>query len=179
MREYEPATATYENVPGILHEKNRHHLQKVVSELLSMNYQVRVEILTASDFGDPQNRRRVILWAARCDMILPSAPVATHGENLLPKRTVRDTIGALESYPVFADKKGSVRYPNGLVDHNCRAASSVPDPDFHVLRAKQPARTITGFPTVHYTGTRFLTIRESACLQSFPWDYQFFGTFCM
>lgn len=176
LRWYEPKTATYENVPGILLPKNRHYLQELVSELLNMNYQVRVEVLTASNYGDPQNRKRVILWAAKCGMILPAAPAPTHGEGLLPRRTVKDAIGALESYPCFSGKKGSVQYPNGTIDHNNRTTSTFADPDMHVLVANKPSRTVTGFSLVHYKGNRFLSIRESACLQSFPWDYQFFGS---
>lgn len=179
IRDLQPRTATYENVPGILQEKNRGYLQWVISELLNMNYQVRVEILKSSDFGDPQNRRRVILWAAKCDddckMPLPCAPSPTHGENLLPRRTVKDAIGCLDSIPVFSNKKGSINF-NGTIDHNFRAPDHLPDTGFHVLRANKPSRTVTGVPLVHYRGDRYLTVRESALLQSFPWDYTFLGS---
>lgn len=172
----DPKTASYENVEGILLEKNRHYLQYMVSQLLDLNYQVRVEVLKASDYGDPQNRKRVNLWAAKSGMILPSTPTATHGEDegLLPRRTVRDAIGGLEQYPVFfADKKGTVQYENGILDHNCRTTNNLTDPDNHVLQAEKPARTITSCPPMHYKGDRYLTVRECACLQSFPWEYQF------
>jgi len=179
IRELEPMTATYENVPGILQEKTRGYLQWVITELMDMNYQVRVEVLKASDFGDPQNRRRVILWAAKCDencqMLLPSAPKPTHGPNLIPRRTVQDAIGCLDKIPCFTDKKGSIKF-SGTIDHNFRAPDHLPDTLFHVSKANKPSRTVTGCPLVHYNGARYMTVRESALLQSFPWDYTFIGS---
>jgi DNA (cytosine-5)-methyltransferase 1 len=185
IRDLEPLTASYENVPGIFMEKNRDYVKYMVSELIGLGYQVRVQILRSSDYGDPQNRRRVILLAAKVDMLLPSMPSPTHGKGLLPRRTVKDAIGCLADTPIFTHKKGSIQYgqhsgtgpkTTTTIDHNLRALDTLPNADTYVLNPNLPSRTVTSTPFVHYHGDRFLTVRESALLQSFPWDYRFVGS---
>lgn len=174
IRELEPPTASYENVPGILLDKNREYVQYVVSELIGMGYQVRLEILRSSDYGDPQNRKRVILWAAKCNMLLPSTPSRTHGKGLLPLRTVKDAIGCLAGTPVFTGKKGSILYNDPkagartAIDHNLRASDKFPDTDEYVLKPNVPSRTVTSVPFVHYEGNGYLTERESAFAPILP-----------
>jgi len=66
VRKMKPSTASMEMVKGIMSSpEKKEYLQKVVAELLQMGYQVRVDLLNANDFGDPQNRFRYILFAAK------------------------------------------------------------------------------------------------------------------
>jgi site-specific DNA-cytosine methylase len=53
---FRPKTASYENVGGLVMDNYKGYLMSVVSSLLLLNYQVRVKVLTASNYGDPQNR---------------------------------------------------------------------------------------------------------------------------
>ena len=175
-----PQTATYENVPNLLTKAHfRPILKEVVSKLMSMGYQVRVEVLKASDYGDPQHRNRLFLWAAKSGMILPSAPAPTHGSNLLPIRTVADVIGCYEDCNVLegAENTGSVCCKNGYADdHLCAWPGGNVLKEDRQLHRTQPATTITSRPHPHYSGRRFLTVRESACLQSFPSSFTFCGS---
>ena len=94
MRHFESPTATYENVLGLLLPENRHYLQKLIVDLQDLKYQIEMSVLDASDFGDPQKRKRVFLFFAKETMHLPQVPQSTHveGPGLLPKRTVGDAI---------------------------------------------------------------------------------------
>ena len=176
IRYFEPLTATLENVPGFLLDDNRHYLQKVVSDLLLMKYQVRLEVLNASDYRDPQNRKRVLLFAAKVHMRLPSAPEVTHGKGgrLIPKRTVRDAIGWLEDHAIQNPSSTKTDTFRGETVNNLHGIDAKSQDD-HILHANRPARTILGHPAAHYSG-RCLTVRETACLQSFPSDYTFGGS---
>lgn len=120
---FQPRTAMMENVVGILdtgkrqtkkntgnegNEKNetnkRKHLLRVMADLLLLKYQIRLCIVKASDYGDPQDRERIILFAAKKGYKLPNFPKPTHGdeEELLPRIPVKDVLGNLENVePVF------------------------------------------------------------------------------
>lgn len=186
VQHFKPPTATFENVPGLLMKGFKHYLQGVTSSLLRIGYQVRVAELNSSDYGDPQNRRRVILWAARADCILPSPPTPTHGScsnananatTLLPKRTTKDALRLLEEHsPVSPRTSGAISI-RGTVVYNHICSKAAPKDDDFVLRPDVPSRTVLARsrPYVHYKHGRFLTVREAACLQSFPASYQFFG----
>jgi hypothetical protein len=78
---FEPKTASYENVKGLLMAKNIWNLKKMIAELHCMGYQLRLAKLNSSDYGDPQKRERVILWGAQASMHLPMKPQHTHGKN--------------------------------------------------------------------------------------------------
>lgn len=53
-------------------------------------YHVYYEVINARNYGVPQNRKRLVLIAAR-DFV-PERPEATHGEGLFPYMTVREAI---------------------------------------------------------------------------------------
>ena len=61
VADIKPEVFVFENVPGILHEKNRFLLEKVVNKLDKMQYNYSFDILNAFDYGVPQNRQRLIL----------------------------------------------------------------------------------------------------------------------
>mmetsp|Transcript_18428 Transcript_18428/g.25986 ORF Transcript_18428/g.25986 Transcript_18428/m.25986 type:complete len:203 (-) Transcript_18428:1225-1833(-) len=169
-------TATFENVPGLLLPEYRHYLQGITSSLLAMKYQVRCAVLSASSYGDPQNRRRVILWAARHDCVLPAMPAPSHGPDLIPTRSVKDAIHYLEEHTASSSGSGTV-VCDGVVLHNHLCSKARPSEDDFVAAPDRPARTILCHcrPSVHYKLKRYLSVREVACLQSFPPSYQFFG----
>jgi DNA (cytosine-5)-methyltransferase 1 len=198
-------TGTFENVPGLILKDYKRYLQSMVTGLLRMSYQVRVAVLTASLYGDPQNRRRLILWAARKDCVLPSLPIETHGpDGRYPLNTCKDALQALEEHNTMSPRSSGVvsiksmknNNNNGgggggggattIYNHICpklKKGNNNDNTDHHqhdnfVLHEHEPSRTILARarPHIHYKFDRFITVREAACLQSFPPTFQFFGS---
>lgn len=63
--------------------------------------------MNAKNYGVPQNRKRFVLIASR--LFDPHIPPSTHGDNLLPFVTVRQTI---ENYPAIEAGEECVEIPN-------------------------------------------------------------------
>jgi DNA (cytosine-5)-methyltransferase 1 len=180
IKHFRPKTTTFENVPGLVLEDFKGYLQSVVADLLQMSYQVRVKVLISSSYGDPQKRRRLILVAARSDCLLPDMPLPTHGERpLLPIKTCKDALQMFEKhYPATASSSGAVLIHNTIVfNHIIPRHKYDRENDFKLI-GDEPSRTILARarPYLHYGGARFISVREAACLQSFPVTYQFFGS---
>ena len=57
----EPNAFLIENVPNILSTSDGFFFNEILSVLKNMNYKVSAEVLNASDFGVPQNRRRAFI----------------------------------------------------------------------------------------------------------------------
>lgn len=189
IRKIRPLICVYENVEGMWQEKHSHYIRDIMAALSAMDYQVRCMVLKACDYGDPQERRRVFLVAAKTFVSMPDIPRPTHGDgpNLQPFVRCANVLDALQT----ADP---VTTPNMLV---CRTSTNVPgdssgctqlDPEGFAgaVRAGGP-------PVLHYAARvknsaahdrssaesvsfRCLTVRECAALQGFPNDYEFFGT---
>ena len=87
--EFKPACVLVENVPGI---KNRGHavFERFLNTLEQNSYNVWYDVLSAADYGVAQNRKRLVLIAAR--KFTPTEPEHTHGDELHPYVTVRDRI---------------------------------------------------------------------------------------
>jgi DNA (cytosine-5)-methyltransferase 1 len=58
-----PKHILLENVKGMTHKKHKPTLDKIISELQSLSYQVFYEILNTKDYGVPQNRERLWIYA--------------------------------------------------------------------------------------------------------------------
>jgi len=178
---FRPKTATMENVLGMLQTQHSSYIDKIVPTLLSMEYQVRCVVLNAMNYGDPQSRRRFIIFAARKDCELPKVPQVTHGTGTLrPCNTVDSAIGFLSSFPPDCDDGGggSFQMDDGTAIFNHKESTRKPAVEDRRLVGNKPAGTITcnNFQRVHHTANRYLTVREAACLQSFAVNYQFFGS---
>lgn len=178
IRHFKPKTVSFENVPGLVIDDFKGYLQFLVASLLQISYQVRVQILSSSSYGDPQKRRRLILLASRSDCMLPQMPLPTHGPGLLPVKTCGDALRLFEKHPPSSSKSsGTVRIGGQVVfNHIIGSNRQNRDKDFELIK-DEPSRTVmaTSRPHRHYDGGRYISVREAACLQSFPISYQFFG----
>ena len=182
VKHFLPKVVSVENVTGLLSEKHRKHLQKLVREFIEVGYSVVVFTVDASHYGDPQERERVILFASRIDHKLPEVPEATHGQgpNLRPVNTAADAIEDLENVPlaagiewvVTADGKKNL-FAHWKDDRN-RPQS---DADVTLLEADRPAPTVLRRNYIEHYSTRLpLSIQERARLMSIPDSFQFFGS---
>jgi DNA (cytosine-5)-methyltransferase 1 len=58
-----PKHILLENVKGLTHRKHKPTLDKIIQELKSLGYQVFFEVLNTKDYGIPQNRERLWIYA--------------------------------------------------------------------------------------------------------------------
>lgn len=198
IRELGPDIVTMENVPQL---KNHSIFADFVEEL-SKNYNVSVEIVSCTDYGIPQSRKRLVLLASRY------APISLRSPNKRkdPKKNVRSVIGDLP--PLTAGEQCSqdpVHVCSSLSPQNlARIKASNPGGTWKDWDAELIARchldekgstfssvygrmewskaspTITtqfyGFGNGrfgHPEQDRALSLREGAMLQTFPKKYSF------
>lgn len=101
-----PAHILVENVPG-LRGKGQDVLDNFKRMLNTEGYLYDEKIIYAKDYGVPQNRRRYVLIASR--IFQPRIPDPQYGKDLLPYKTVRETI---KKYPVIKAGEEDNRYAN-------------------------------------------------------------------
>jgi DNA (cytosine-5)-methyltransferase 1 len=174
--------------PGILDEKQvsvaertkRSYLQEFICGLLSQEYQVRLcKRLNAKNYGDPQDRERVIVFASKKGYALPSAPLPTHGNEPHLKKvvTVRDVLSDLEFIERTKDGKVWLNDGSEARGHYFKGAIVEKHEPDEELQPDMPAQTIRKKnQLVHYNRKRYATVLERARLMSFPDDYVFQGS---
>jgi DNA (cytosine-5)-methyltransferase 1 len=179
-----------ENVPGMKsgEDFNTFYRQMIIDfenagiKNGGAGYRVKEKILLASDYGVPQNRKRLILIGTRNDIeIEPSFPIPTHtknplkDKNLLPHITLKEAISDLprhysEEVINHIGTKHKVKI-NGYVGNR-------------QLDWEKPSPTITGRGSrtggavihPHPNRERRLSVRECARIQTFPDDFVFTGS---
>jgi DNA (cytosine-5)-methyltransferase 1 len=187
-----------ENVPSILHPRNRGEVTTLVDAAEEAGFHVRVVRANSIDFGVPQRRQRVFVLGDK--VALPRVPRATHGsgEGLLPVACVGD---ALESFggSEFFEPREQVTgrwaehlrvIPPGWNYKFHTAWANHPEPTFVTetrfwnfllkLHPERPSWTIPANPgpwtgPFHWDGRR-LRVPELAAVQGFPADYFFVGS---
>lgn len=75
VKELEPTAVMMENVPGLA-QKGKRRLNKFLKLLSSLGYQIEWKVLQVADFGIPQQRRRLVLFAGKGFEI--SLPTESH-----------------------------------------------------------------------------------------------------
>ena len=185
-----------ENVPDVLADKT--NVVGVTTRILSMaGYTVSSGILSATELGGAQTRRRHFLVATKAQ--LPHVAV-DEAPSLLrqPAMTLREVIGDLENAPYrsFMDDAPALSPENRarinyLHDHDEYDLPDHQRPECHKdghtypsvygrMYWDKPAQTITtGFMTpgrgryIHPGQRRVITAREAARIQGFPDTYDF------
>lgn len=87
----QPEVFVIENVKAMSTSANGWFINEILKTIRELGYKVNWGILTASDFGVPQNRQRTIIIACKDKDISLPTPI-TNGDN---KTTVRDAISDL------------------------------------------------------------------------------------
>lgn len=106
VREARPAVALMENVWSLSYRNhNQGPFGRLIAQLQDAGYGVSWKVLNAADYGIPQLRKRLFVYATR-DGTPPAFPIATHSgwtetsrkidHLLLPYRTSREAMGDLE-----------------------------------------------------------------------------------
>lgn len=171
-----------ENVKGILSLGRGAAIRKILADFEKVGYLLDVHLVNMADYGVPQHRQRVIIIGQRRNLgksILFHFPLPTHskegGAGLSPWRTIRDE---LERFP-------DPDLPNDVANHTYSAYKVA----YRNFTGHRPTNPDKPCPTIlargnggggvcaipHYNGKRRLTIRESAAIQTFPDDFEFFG----
>lgn len=154
-----------------------------MSDFSSAGYRVKYRLFNAADYGVPQSRMRVIIAGTRND--LPSSadfvfPEPTHSGNsskgLLPWVSISEGIRLIPDSEAFPDAFPNQNYSRYKVTNRNFTGHRATNPD-------KPSPTILargngggGVCAIqHPKNHRRLSVRESAAVQTFPIDFEFFG----
>lgn len=190
VRVLKPRVVVLENVPQLQRDE-RFRLLK--SELRKLGYRTWWRVIDAQDYGVPQRRKRLIIVASR-----ETRPTELTVARL--RRTVKDAFrgldprGRLNRPPQLSDRvleriraigrNGGSRddLPEELQLACHKKLKSGATNVYGRMSANQPAPTLTTRCTtpacgrfIHPSRNRPITLREAACLQTFPRRYSFVG----
>ncbi|MFG6656523.1 DNA cytosine methyltransferase [Scandinavium sp. M-37] len=95
-----PKAFIVENVSGMVRSNFEHLLQDQFKVFSEAGYKVKSQVLNASHYGVPQDRKRIFIVGVREDLgVNYEFPTPTHGDGLKPFTTIRDAIGHLPEWP--------------------------------------------------------------------------------
>lgn len=80
-----PRYVLMENVTGLLSMDSGAVVKALIAGLEKIGFRTRMGILQCGNFGIPQNRWRVFIWAAYGELSVPQFPAPTH---IFPRKTV-------------------------------------------------------------------------------------------
>lgn len=178
LKAKQPKYFVVENVTGIKSgEEFNDFFHSVILETfkkagINGDYKVKYETLISSDFGVPQNRKRVIIFGTRADIEQePNFPNLQTKEKL----TLRDAIEDLPlEYDLSVANHAGTNHKvkiNGYVG-NRQLDWDKPSPTITGRGSRSGGAVIHPHPNRH----RRLSIRECARIQSFPDDFIFKGS---
>lgn len=170
-----------ENVKGILSLGKGSIIRQIVSNFDSAGYFVEVHKVNVADYGVPQHRERVIIIGQRKDLadhMLFKFPIASHSDkniDLKPWVSIKEALSIIpKDYCEEADPNAyGSRYR--FVERNFTAhrQTNPNRPSPTILARGNGKGGVCAIP--HYNGERRLTIRESAIIQTFPFNFIFHG----
>jgi DNA (cytosine-5)-methyltransferase 1 len=169
-----------ENVRGLLSLGGGNAIKQIISDFKKAGYNITVSLINMANYGIPQTRQRVFIIGQRKDLseaMLFQFPTKTHGKDGNPQPWV-SIKSALDHYP-DPDKPNMYFnhiYSSYKVEYRNFTGHRATDPDKPsptILARGNGKGGVCAIP--HYNGRRRLTIRESAAIQTFPEDFNFFG----
>jgi len=205
VRQSPPDVIIVENVPGLHHAYGRDVQRRFLEQIRSVGFaDAMIECLDAADFSVPQTRKRFIMIASRVGTVRRPAPgrkrfsvrdaisqypPLRHGQqspaylNHAARRLMQHHLAIVAAIPKDGGSRSDVRDQSILLRCHRNRPKAHKDV-FGRMAWGEPAPTLTGRCTDVYCGrfvhpqqNRGISLREAAALQTFPDDYQFFGTF--
>lgn len=181
--ELNPSAFLLENVPNLASISNGEFLKETKERLRSLGYTVEHSIISAADFGVPQNRKRLVVLGIKGTG--PAYfPAPTHGAVEMPYVSAAMAIGDLPDAGEFGETgiynhEPTVHSADMISRFNALEPGKRERGSFHDrLHPDRPSYTLRAgsgnfspLRPVHYKYNRVLTVRESARLQGFSDDF--------
>ncbi len=191
-RVLKPRAVVLENVPQLCDDERFERLRGGLEQL---GYEVWFDTIDAASYGVPQRRRRLLLIAqlGAPPLSLPKARVQRTVNMAIRRLDLRDTLhrsrdlpekvlARIRAVPLRGGSRSALPKRLRLACHD-RIRRSAATNVYGRMRSNQPSPTLTTRCTtpscgrfVHPRANRPITLREAACLQTFPRRYQFAGT---
>jgi DNA (cytosine-5)-methyltransferase 1 len=183
VEELDPSAFMLENVPNLASISGGEFLEEVKAALRELGYSVDHTVVSAADYGVPQNRKRLVVLGLKGKRPV-HFPKATHGTAQRPYLSAAAAIDDLPDAGEFGE--------TGIYNHEPTAHSAdmierlstlLPGKrergSFHDrLHPERPSYTLragsgnfTPLRPVHYKHHRVITVRESARLQGFSDEF--------
>lgn len=172
---FQPTAFVLENVPNILSIGDGIVRDAIIKDFSDLGYNVETKVLTASDYGVPQNRRRAIFVGLKHGTFDFDIPVVSHkvttGEALsdLPEQSIVD--GAVypqnpeSDYQSLMRSNTDVVYNHEVTTHNQQTVdiiSMVPDGGNY----KNLPEELQGTRKVHIAWTRLNSQKPSITIDT-------------
>lgn len=174
-----------ENVRGILSLANGAAIKKIESDFESAGYHLQKRLFNVADFGVPQSRYRVILVGVRSDIDFNYVyPEETHCSP--KKRSEKNLKSWLSVGEALKDIPEPEESGHCLINH-IYSQYKVTNRNFTGHRKTDPDKPS---PTIlargngkggvcaiqHPRNHRRMSVRESATVQTFPYNFEFIGS---
>lgn len=199
LKEKQPKFFLAENVKGMMAKRHNSAVDNIVKQFDDAGYDVFIHLLNASDYGVPQDRKRVFYIGFRKDLKIDfSEPPEKHQSKL----TLQDAIYDLKDTAIPALEKNKTNGDSCKVlnhEYFIGAYSPIFMSRNRVRQWDQPAFTVQAsgrqcqlhpqapvMPKIEKNKNIFepgkenlyrrLTIRECARVQGFPDDFKFYYT---
>lgn len=196
VKETEPKMFLFENVKGMLNHDKGRTFNTIIYEFKSLGYKVVYKVLNAAYYGVGQKRERLIIIGIRND--LTHKIDFSYPEPEKEMTTLRDVLKNVPDSPYqpYSEKKRKVMElvpPGGSwVDLPEEVAKEYMGKSYNSgggrrgmarrISWDEPCLTLTTSPSqkqterCHPDETRPFTVREYARIQSFPDEWEFYGT---
>ena len=198
LKIFQPQWFLAENVGGLSSANEGTAFKKILADLQSVGYKIFPHMYKFEEYGVPQSRHRIIIVGIREDLPQNFNPPSTEqykDEDISVRTALNvppiDEWAFNHEIPFMSDKVAE-RLKYIKPGQNAFNSDLPEDMKLNVKGAKisqiykrldpdKPAYTVTGSGgggthMYHYEELRALTNRERARLQTFPDDYEFFGS---
>ena len=182
IKEKQPLFFIAENVKGILSLGKGEAIKQILEDFNNAGYYTEKHLVNMADYGVPQTRQRVIIIGQRKDLgkeIIFRFPEPTNskdGKGGLPKWiSVKEAIGRFPDPDTENNVLNHVYSSYKLAFRNFTGHRQTdPDkPSPTILARGNGKGGVCAIP--HYNGTRRMSVRESASIQTFPDNFEFCG----
>ena len=182
--ELKPSAFMLENVPNLASISDGTFFNEVKHGLRGLGYAVEHSIVSAADFGVPQNRKRLVVLGVKGKRSI-HFPLRTHGTAERPVISAASAIGDLPDAGEFGET-GIYNHEPTLHSADMVQRLTELEPgrrergSYHDrLHPERPSYTLRAgsgnfspLRPVHYKHHRVVTVRESARLQGFSDDFR-------
>lgn len=182
--ELKPSMLMFENVPNLASISNGEFLDGIKTELRELGYTVGHRVVSAADYGVPQNRKRLVVLGIKGKNCV-RFPQPTHGLFEQPFVSASSAIADLPDAGEFGETgiynhEPTVHSADMVIRLSALQPGKRERGSFHDrLHPERPSYTLRAgsgnfspLRPVHYKYHRVITVRESARLQGFSDDFR-------